>query len=337
MPATRPDVSPSTPSVSKAGPFRPLRADTAETIPQSLTRVLDDVDPDTRLYALLDGARLTNLPELLATSDVPHRCLYTGKAAENLGAVAPWLAQLPYDNTFTRNLFTQDPDRPAHWHYWHHEPGLFFASQTDLDTMHAHLRRFTRLADSDGTFYQVRFHEPDFLSNYLRATPDGEIATRLFHHRGAALVDALICVDRLGDLWLATPPSQAPAGPIRITPKERAAISGAHAISADRRAAKTFLQSFPDLLAGETIRTLAPRIALARRHARALGLEKRQLVGTFIVLACVYLPDFFRENAFEDYWAQSPKEPEERFTDFLAVLKLDMSREQDEWDWAPWW
>ncbi len=66
-------------------------------------------------YAILDAAKITNLPELLEASPLEHRCLFKGSAYDALKDAAPWVVRLENGNSFTRNLFTRSS---APWHQW---------------------------------------------------------------------------------------------------------------------------------------------------------------------------------------------------------------------------
>ncbi len=48
-----------------------------------------DSDTPHYTYALLDAAKVTNLPELLAGSKLEHRCLFQREAFDGLKNVAP--------------------------------------------------------------------------------------------------------------------------------------------------------------------------------------------------------------------------------------------------------
>src|SRR5690606_8622183 len=42
-------------------------------------------------YAILDAAKVVNLPELLGSSGLEHQCLFKGKSYDELKNVAPWI------------------------------------------------------------------------------------------------------------------------------------------------------------------------------------------------------------------------------------------------------
>lgn len=118
----------------------------------------DDPDevPQLHTYAILDAAKVTNLPEMLDTSDLPHRCLFKGDAFDELKHVAPWIVQLEDNAAFTRNLFTKS-DAP--WHLWGYDAGIYVRSRSSLDDLWKHFRKFTKIQDDQGKWFYWRFWE----------------------------------------------------------------------------------------------------------------------------------------------------------------------------------
>ena len=115
-------------------------------------------------FAILDAAKVKNLPEMLETSGLEHRCLFKGDAFDKLKDVAPWIVRLEEGNSFTRNLFTRS-DAP--WHLWDAEPGIYIRSRTKLDVVWAHFRKFTRVQDEYAKWYYWRFWEPKWTIGQL--------------------------------------------------------------------------------------------------------------------------------------------------------------------------
>ncbi len=89
--------------------------------------------PAMQTYAILDAAKIPNLPELLERSGLEHRCLFKGAAYDEMRDAAPWIVLLEENNSFTRNLFNRS-DAP--WHLWDHEPGIYVRSRESLDFKH---------------------------------------------------------------------------------------------------------------------------------------------------------------------------------------------------------
>lgn len=173
-------------------PLEPgIDAGSERRLPEQLTEVLfGQAGSPPRLaasntYAVLDEAKITGLPDMLEVADMASRCLFRGSAYHELADVAPWLVQLKSGDGLARKLFTAaDPPQGL----WNLEAAVFFRSPITFDRLWAHLRRFTRLRDDDGSWFYFRFWEPevlrcfasgatsvtDFWSNFL---PPGDIVT----------------------------------------------------------------------------------------------------------------------------------------------------------------
>lgn len=127
--------------------------------------------PSLRTFAILDAAKVTNLPELLERSELEHRCLFIGQAFEDLKNVAPWIVQLEPDSAFTRNLFTRSD---AYWHIWDAAPGIYLRSRESLDSIWRHFRKFTRIQDEQGKWFYFRLWEPRWTAHVMQALPEDQ-------------------------------------------------------------------------------------------------------------------------------------------------------------------
>lgn len=145
--------------------------------------------PPMQTYAILDAAKVTHLPEVLEDSELEHRCLFKGKAYDDLKNVAPWIVRLEDGNTFTRNLFTSSD---AYWHLWDNEPGIYVRSRASLDDMWRHFRKFTKIKDEAGNWFYFRFWEPRWLRTVLRDM-DGDGSERFLSG-----ITRLVAVDERG-------------------------------------------------------------------------------------------------------------------------------------------
>ena len=132
--------------------------------------------PPMKTYAILDAAKLQWGLSEIEDCDMPFRCLFKGKAAEELKDVAPYLIELDPKADFTRRLFTHNPDMPDAMttaHLWHKEPGIYIRSRAGFDNMRKHFRKFTRVQDENGKWYYWRFWEPRHFANGLSGfTPE---------------------------------------------------------------------------------------------------------------------------------------------------------------------
>ncbi|WP_312526521.1 DUF4123 domain-containing protein [Paracoccus sp. (in: a-proteobacteria)] len=131
-----------------------------QTIPDPLAPLVfgqDGALKGLHSYALLDGAKIDNLPEELANTALPHRCLFKGAAEADWGHVAPWLVALDPDNRLTRRLFTKGAENFGLWQFG---PALFLRSAATLGDLWRHLRKFTRVEDETGNWVYFRFWDP---------------------------------------------------------------------------------------------------------------------------------------------------------------------------------
>lgn len=117
--------------------------------------------PPLHSYAILDAAKVTNLPEMLEVSALEHRCFFKGKAYEELRDVAPWIVRLEEGNDFTRHLFTKG-DAP--WQIWDNDPGIYVRSRMSLDGLWHYFRKFTRVQDENGKWFYFRFYDPSCIA-----------------------------------------------------------------------------------------------------------------------------------------------------------------------------
>lgn len=122
--------------------------------------------PPSYTYAILDAAKVTNLPELLEEAGLEYRCFFKGELYKNLKNIAPWIVKLEDGNKFTRNLFTSS-DSP--WHVWDNEPGIYMRSPGSLDDMWRHFRKFVHLQDTNGKWFYFRFWDREAQHALLNA------------------------------------------------------------------------------------------------------------------------------------------------------------------------
>lgn len=117
-------------------------------------------------YAILDAAKVPNLPELLEASGLEYKCLFKGKAYKDLSEVAPWVVKLDKNAEFTMRLFTKG-DAP--WHMWDKDPGIYIRSHASLDDLCAHFRKFTRLRDNaENKWYYFAFYKYEAFESFVR-------------------------------------------------------------------------------------------------------------------------------------------------------------------------
>lgn len=122
-----------------------------------------------QVYAILDAAKVMNLPELLERSGLEHRCLFKGDAYDEMKNVAPWIVRLEENCRFTRNLFTRSE---ISWHLWDREPGIYVLSRGTLNDIWRHFRKLTRVRDESGKWFYLRFWEAETAEVFWTAQDD---------------------------------------------------------------------------------------------------------------------------------------------------------------------
>ena len=136
--------------------------------------------PPMQTYAILDAAKVVNLPELLDASRLEHRCLFIGAACDDLKNVAPWIVRLEDGNDFTRRLFTGPEGING---LWDMEPGIYVRSRASLDEMWRHFRKFTRVRDGQGKWHFFKFWEARSLCKLSTAPASHGWLTHLLYSR----------------------------------------------------------------------------------------------------------------------------------------------------------
>lgn len=117
-------------------------------------------------FAILDAAKLANLPETLDGSGLRHRCLFKGDALRDWGHVAPWLVALEPGHRLTRRLFTAADNGLG---LWDKAAAMYLRSSARLDDLWRHFRKFTRIEDGAGRWIYFRFWEPVALMMLYRS------------------------------------------------------------------------------------------------------------------------------------------------------------------------
>lgn len=125
----------------------------AQAIVQQLFAV-----PETRVYAVLDGASVPGLPQTLAQFKVEAECLFRGEAAADMLLVAPYLASIRPDQPFTEWLLQEGWGR--HW-------GVFVICKAELRELRMHLRTFLKVYGPDLKPLFFRYYDPRVLRAYL--------------------------------------------------------------------------------------------------------------------------------------------------------------------------
>lgn len=120
--------------------------------------------PEMGTFAVLDAAKVPLLPILLDSSGLTFRCIFQGKAEEELADAAPYLVELKDGEKFTRSLFTSS-GQPGD--LWDRSPGMIVRSRGSLTELRGHFRKFTRVRDESGRWFYFRFWEVSVIPRFL--------------------------------------------------------------------------------------------------------------------------------------------------------------------------
>ncbi len=117
-------------------------------------------EPEGNVYAVLDGASVPDLPQVLWEQEPEHVCLYRGELEPDMAEVAPYLVRLGPESPFTDWVIGQG---------WGNHWGIFAVTSVDvtLYMMRQHFRKFLMVLDPKGKRIYFRYYDPRVLRVYL--------------------------------------------------------------------------------------------------------------------------------------------------------------------------
>lgn len=122
-----------------------------------------------RLYAVLDGASIGDLPARLLASGAEHACLYRGELIPELAAAAPYLVRLDTHPRLRNSVLD-------HWgEHW----GVLCTSRVALRELRNHFRRLLLVWGPDQKAMYLRYYDPRVLA-MLAAVFEPEQVRKLF-------------------------------------------------------------------------------------------------------------------------------------------------------------
>jgi hypothetical protein len=130
-----------------------------KVITQSLVKYLFS-QSETNVYAVLDGASVPELPQLLWEHEPENICLYRGELEPDMAAVAPYLVKLEYDYPFTKLICEKG---------WGNHWGIFAITPAEVNIrdMRKHFRRFLMVYSPENKLIYFRYYDPRVLRVYL--------------------------------------------------------------------------------------------------------------------------------------------------------------------------
>jgi hypothetical protein len=122
----------------------------------------------TKLYCVLDGASVPQLPKRLYDTQAANYCLFTGDLEPDMLYVAPYLVYLSPNNQFTEWIITEGFGK--HW-------GIFAHSVRSIREMRRHFRSLINVYDENAQSLIFRFYDPRVLQKYLPTCNADELGT----------------------------------------------------------------------------------------------------------------------------------------------------------------
>jgi len=164
----------------------------SDPLPDALTQVL--FGGDGACYALLDGAALPGIDDILDIAGAAPQSLFRGDTLADFAASGPWFAQVTQGSKLAGMLFATSK---ASQHLWGSLAFVLMRSKAEPEAVITHLRRYIRLRRPDGSLPLFRFWDGQVLSDYFdgcAATP--QRAARFFGAQGAEpLISCFLLAD----------------------------------------------------------------------------------------------------------------------------------------------
>lgn len=117
-------------------------------------------DEQQSAYAILDGASIPTLLDLLAEHEPEHTCLFSGKLDPEVEQTAPYLVRLEPGSEFDRHVME---------HGWGRHWGIFATvpKEQPFIAVRKHFRTFLRVRGPEGNPLLFRYYDPRVLRVYL--------------------------------------------------------------------------------------------------------------------------------------------------------------------------
>ncbi len=125
-------------------------------------------DPTTRLFSVLDGVMVPDLPNKLREASVPHYCVLPGELPPDMIYAAPYLVYLSPDSKLADWIISESFGKS-----W----GIFFQSRRSMLEMRRHFRALHQVYDERGNPLKFRYYDPRVLTSFLPTCNGGELKT----------------------------------------------------------------------------------------------------------------------------------------------------------------
>lgn len=156
-----------------------------------------DGDP-LKTYALVDATLYTQVRgvfDLDLRTDVVVKCLFKGKAQEQLKAAAPYVIDVSLDESnYSDNSRISKFHRDQFPSLWQRDAILFVKTSIDIDQLCDHLRRFTKISIDEKKPQFFRFWDPAVARDYFKhlKAHQQRVAKWFGYEQGEALIKEII-------------------------------------------------------------------------------------------------------------------------------------------------
>ena len=121
-----------------------------------------------RLYCILDGASVPDLPMRLYETNTPNYCLFRGELEPELLYAAPYVAVLLPGSAFSEWVLGESSGK--HW-------GIFAHCRHSIKEMRRHCRALVNVYDEKGNPMVFRYYDPRVLRKFLPTCKGEELET----------------------------------------------------------------------------------------------------------------------------------------------------------------
>ena len=143
-------------------------AGAAQLAPEQLVSALF-ADPRLRVYGMVLGSRMGDLPDRLAQADgLDFHCLIPGALSPTLRMRAPYLVQLRPDSPFSRWLLLEAAAGFANW-------GVVARSAARMLELRSHARDLRSAVSPEGRTFRVDWMDPVVLDIILGAAASDQL------------------------------------------------------------------------------------------------------------------------------------------------------------------
>ena len=122
----------------------------------------------TRLFAVLDGASVPDLPQRLYEMKPANHCLFGDDPEPDMLYAAPFVVHLDPENKFTDFVLSEGFGK--HW-------GVFLHTVHSFNEMRGHLGALVNVYDEEARPLLFRYYDPRVMNRFLPTCNAGELKT----------------------------------------------------------------------------------------------------------------------------------------------------------------